>query len=303
MHSAEARARRIAERQAGTITRRQALATGMTDRIIQRRVLDGVWTRLDPGTFLIFGEPSPQTRLAAAVVALPAVVSHEWAAGMHGMDIDAPVLPTVSIQHRFSNRFAGVTVHESTDLAPGHVEERDGLPVTNPPRTIFDCAHGLGERGTRKLIEHSVLQRLTNLDELAEILRGIGRRGRPGTATMRSVMKALTGSPILDSELEQRFTELLLRAGFPPPATQFRAPWLSAISGRVDFAFPDQRVILECDGRRWHSTSEAFQRDRHRDNLAQLNGWTVLRFTWEDVTQREAWVLDAVRRALRGGSA
>ena len=48
----------------------------------------------------------------------------------------------------------------------------------------------------------------------------------------------------------------------------------------------------------WHHTPEAFQIDRERDNLAQLAGWRILRFTWKDVTERPFYVESTVRRAL-----
>ncbi len=49
------KARLIAERQHGVITPRQALAVGMSDRMIRRRVSSGLWTRIEPGTFHLSG--------------------------------------------------------------------------------------------------------------------------------------------------------------------------------------------------------------------------------------------------------
>ena len=144
MDSPELRVRDIAGQQSGVVTRRQALSVGMTDRVIQRRLLEGMWQRLNGGTYLTFGKCSPMTRLAAAIAALPAVVSHESAAQMHRLIVEPPSLPTVTIQHRFSNRFPGVIVHESTDLAPHHVVTVNGLPTTSSPRTILDVAMRLG---------------------------------------------------------------------------------------------------------------------------------------------------------------
>jgi len=44
---------------------------------------------------------------------------------------------------------------------------------------------------------------------------------------------------------------------------------------------------------------EAFESDRRRDNLAQLNGWRVLRFTWNDLNETPARVLYQIAEALR----
>jgi very-short-patch-repair endonuclease len=75
-------------------------------------------------------------------------------------------------------------------------------------------------------------------------------------------------------------------------------PWRSPVNGRVDFAYPEIRLIIELDGRAWHSTLEAFESDRMRDNHAQLAGWRVLRITYRMLKDNPQMVRDLVRRAL-----
>jgi very-short-patch-repair endonuclease len=41
-----------------------------------------------------------------------------------------------------------------------------------------------------------------------------------------------------------------------------------------------------------------FRRDRQRQNTLILDGWTVLRFTWQDLIQRPAKVIADIRTAL-----
>jgi very-short-patch-repair endonuclease len=48
----------------------------------------------------------------------------------------------------------------------------------------------------------------------------------------------------------------------------------------VDFHWPEQRLVVELDGWKFHGHRVAFERDRIRDNELQLLGYTVLRFTW-----------------------
>jgi very-short-patch-repair endonuclease len=68
---------------------------------------------------------------------------------------------------------------------------------------------------------------------------------------------------------------------------------------RVDFAWPDRRLIVEVDGYEWHSSREAFQRDRERQNRLVQAGWTVLRFTVEDIRQRPELVVTTIQDALQ----
>ena len=52
---------------------------------------------------------------------------------------------------------------------------------------------------------------------------------------------------------------------------------------RFDFAIPSRKLVIECDGGLWikgaHNTGTGVQRDRDKDELALLNGWTVYRVT------------------------
>ncbi len=289
----------IASRQAGIITRRQAMAAGMTDRMIFRRVQRRRWRRVAAGVYALYPTPPDRIPLAIAVAKLTATVSHEAAGDIHGFARIPPGRCVVTVPHRLTNRCDDVIVHESTDLAPEHVMSVDDLPVTTPERTLVDLAAVLRPRHLRVVVESALVQRTVELDGLWACFSGIARRGKPGVAAMRGVLTELSGDPVVvESELERRLLELLRNSGLPEPVAQHGLPWRSTSTGRVDFAYPKARLIIECDGRRWHTSVESFEFDRRRDNLAQLAGWRVLRFTWADVIQRAPYVIQAVRSAL-----
>jgi very-short-patch-repair endonuclease len=52
---------------------------------------------------------------------------------------------------------------------------------------------------------------------------------------------------------------------------------------RADIAFPKEMVVIECDGKGWHSTSEQVANDRKRDEFFRENGWHVFRITGSQV--------------------
>ena len=93
-------------------------------------------------------------------------------------------------------------------------------------------------------------------------------------------------------------------------AIQIRASKLTApvreylfMSGRkfrADFAWPDQKLIAECDGGTWakggHSSGKGIERDYERDCLAVIGGWRVLRFTSGMIRRGDA--LRMIERAL-----
>ncbi|MEU4423932.1 DUF559 domain-containing protein [Actinoplanes sp. NPDC024001] len=75
-------------------------------------------------------------------------------------------------------------------------------------------------------------------------------------------------------------------AGIRPAAVQFEVrDGAGALIGRVDLAWPEVRLAVEYDGDH-HREREQFRRDVERLNALRLAGWTVLRFTADDVLRR-----------------
>jgi len=70
------------------------------------------------------------------------------------------------------------------------------------------------------------------------------------------------------------------------------------VIAEIDFALEDLRIAIEVDGRAFHSDRRSFERDRERQNLLSLDGWLILRFTWEQITERPQEVIAAVRTAV-----
>jgi very-short-patch-repair endonuclease len=284
----------------GVITTAEALALGMSRSTLARRVDTGILTRTQRGVFLLAGtEEEHDSYLEAACRRLDAVVSHESAGRLHRFDGLPWVVPTVTVPHRQTHAFLGVVVHQSTDISDDHLVKRQGLPVTNSERTIIDLATVLTDRRLDWILDRALSSGIVDLDRLASLFSSIGRRGKPGTARVRRLLekRGQTYQPP-DSELEQHLLDIIVNADLPRPTPQFRPPWLVPTSGRVDFAYPEAKLIIEGDSRKWHMLMGSFETDRHRDNQAQLAGWRILRFTWKDITEDPLMVAASVRAAL-----
>ena len=98
-----------------------------------------------------------------------------------------------------------------------------------------------------------------------------GNRNGPARAALASV--DLTG----ESAVEVVARLLLRGAGL-----DVRAQVAIAGVGRVDFLV-EGFLIVEIDGAAYHSDRQALRRDRQRNNRSVLDGYTVLRFCYEDV--------------------
>lgn len=82
-----------------------------------------------------------------------------------------------------------------------------------------------------------------------------------------------------------------------------RASWelSGAIPGRrfrIDIAFKPERLAIEVDGLRDHTSIKGYQRDRLKDVLLARLGWRVLRFTASHVRKELPWVMESIKIVL-----
>jgi very-short-patch-repair endonuclease len=110
--------------------------------------------------------------------------------------------------------------------------------------------------------------------------------------------------PDSGSILESLTRVLVWRSGLPMPKSQFTVRESTGWVGRVDFAWPWLKAILECDGYEFHADRSAFQKDRRRWSALSRSGWRLGVVTWFDVTCDPEYVVALVRDllALTSGS-
>ena len=67
---------------------------------------------------------------------------------------------------------------------------------------------------------------------------------------------------------------------------------------RVDFAWVDERIVLECDGWGKVDSPQYFEKAARRDAYLQTDGWLVLHFTWGEITRRPRRVMAEIEKAF-----
>jgi Protein of unknown function (DUF559) len=108
-----------------------------------------------------------------------------------------------------------------------------------------------------------------------------------GSARLRRVLAAYRDPAPTRSELERLFIELVKRAGIPMPLVN------TIVAGlEVDFYWPDSRLVVELDGRAYHSNPRAFETDRLRDARLLKAGIRVLRITYQRLVNDPQGVID-----------
>ena len=77
---------------------------------------------------------------------------------------------------------------------------------------------------------------------------------------IRQLLQAEEDSGYTRSEAERRMRRLVAAAGLDQPLANTRL-----LGHEVDFMWPDQRLVVEVDGYRFHGHRRGFERDRRRD--------------------------------------
>lgn len=289
-------------RQSGLVTPAQLADLGMSQRTVARRVADAGWERRSTRVIALPAWPESLERdlIASRLHQPSAVASHSAAAQLREYPLLPSVEPEVTVTYQDSNRNPFARVHRSADLFDDDIERSGALWVTSTGRTAADLFTWCHEARATKIVKDLVLTGRLSVGELAASHGRYSGCGRPTTVVVRQLIAQLSGrSDIKRSALEAEYLELVEGTELAEPDEQVPLPGWRSQPGRVDFAYSWARVIVEVDGRRWHGDADQFELDRRRDNAAQLAGWLVLRFTWEQVTHRPTYVLQTIRVAVR----
>jgi very-short-patch-repair endonuclease len=280
---------RFADRQHGHVTRPQALAAGMRPGAFNGRVDRGYLHRVHRGVYRV-GHTAPLDfdREMAAVLACGTrtVVSHGSAAYVYALAPRPEGYVHVTGPDRRSR--AGIRLHRSP-LTPDDVTRWHGVPVTRPARTLVDLAADADMLHVERAVEDALRRRLVT--RLA--LEAEARRGRPGSATIRELLRLERAPALTSSEAEMRLVALIRAAGLPAPEHN-----VVLLGLEVDLVWPAQGLVVEVDGFTYHSGRAAFERDRVRDARLTASGLRVMRVTWRQLSARPHAVIARLAEAL-----
>lgn len=275
----------------------------------QRRrtlVAAGVLVPLGGGVLRHAATPEswPQSALAAVLAAGDgAVASHLTAAALHRLD-GIPRGPLeVTVPPGRQPRAVPGRVHRSADLVPADIDARRLIPRTTPARTLIDIAAVLPAAGLERALDGAERDGKVWRPHLRWRLDDLRSQGRRGVPQLTALLDRTEGRPLGESWLEQQALRLIRDAGLPVPRCQVKMHKAGGGIARVDLAWDEARLVVELDGHGTHATRRQRQADAERSARLGLSGWRVVRFTYEDVTERPGYVVDVIRQHLAPGSA
>ncbi|MBP2453947.1 PDDEXK family nuclease [Mycolicibacterium lutetiense] len=164
------------------------------------------------------------------------------------------------------------------------------IRLTNPARTAVDLACRLPEDAAVAAID--ALARAARL-KVPDIELAAGRHsGRRGIKQARASIALV--DPGAESPQETWLRLLVIRAGYPPPQTQYPIyNEYGALIGEVDNAWPELKIAIEYEGLH-HTDPDVLHKDIARIDEIRDMGWIVIRVTCRD---GEANVLGRLAKA------
>jgi very-short-patch-repair endonuclease len=297
----------LTDGQLGLVSRQQLLQLGWSSARVAANTSG--WRTVLPGVFLTRGtEVSSPVLARAAMLARPdGCLSHLAAARLRSWEVlhtqpawPAPLLPSskwpdpdrldVTCRGQVNRPLPGLVLHRDPSVKPVLV---GGVRMTDEVRTLVDVTRSVPLTMAVCLLDARLRQapglRLEVENALGNL---IGTRGI--VAAHRAMRLADERS---ESVLESLLRLLIAQAGLPAPTVQLPVR-VGRLSYRADLGYPHPRLLLEADGRNYHSEWRAVADDLARQNALVAAGWRVLRFTWHQVLFEPEIVIATIRTAL-----
>lgn len=283
---------RLQRRQAGVVSRGQALSAGLDTVYVERMLRRRSWVRVHAGVYVDHTGPlSQRQREWAALLRYPGSVLSAQAAlrsaGLGGDRRERRVELAVPHGRRVA-RTAGIVVTQLRCF------ESAALLGATPPRlrvehaALLVASTAAGEDAAVAAIADVVREGATTTDRLLDALSHHPKL--PRRALLREVLADVAVGA--QSPLERRYLRDVERAhGLPRGERQVREV-VRVVEGELlrwvvrDVRYRGQRVLMELDGRLGHTAALDRWDDLQRDLEAAVKGDLTLRPGWQQVLDR-----------------
>jgi hypothetical protein len=291
---------RLLEQQLDVISRRQALATGLTKHALEHRLRPGgPWRALLPGVYMAAtGGPTTLQQEMAALLYAGDGSMITGPAALRSHHIRTELTDTVDVlvpatRQRRDTTF--VRLHRTTRM-PVRIWEAGPVRYVMPARAVADTVRALTSlRDVRAVVADAVQRRRCAIDDLAvELSDG----PNAGSVLFREALADVADG--IRSAAEGDLRDLLARSGLPMPLFNPSLYDDATFIARPDAWWPRLGIAVEVDSREWHMSPEDHARTLARGRRMARYQIVVLRFTPRQIRSRPAEVITDIRAALDG---
>jgi hypothetical protein len=287
----------------GVLLRRDAYAHGIDDNALRRLVKAGLLVRMrqgayaDRATWEVADPAARHDLLSTAVMrqyAEHVALSHSSAVVRQGGPTWGVDLSSVHLTHLEGGGRKGARIihHHGSCRAPDL--SRDGEHwITSPTRTVLDMASIVRPEVAVVVASDYMHRKLTTREEIVHM--EASRQMWPDSLGVNVMLHV--ADERFESVGEGRSAHLFWAQGLPAPEPQWELRRADGtLLARVDFAWPEHRLLCEFDGtikytrlRRPNETiDEVVIREKRREEaILELTGWRLIRLTWADLAQPE----------------
>jgi hypothetical protein len=292
----------LLSRQLDVITRRQALAAGVTASSLRHRLGPGnSWQSLMPGVYL-------------AATGTPTIIQQQMAAMLHAGRGSVITGPAALQQHRIRGPAADlidvlipasrrrqnaafVRLHRTTRM-PKRIWRFGPLYYALPARAVADTVRDLTSlRDVRAMVADAVQRSACTVPDLsAELDHGQS----VGSKLFREALADVADG--IRSTAEGDLKDLLAKSGLPAPL--FNASIYGGdgtFIARPDAWWPERGVAVEVDSHEWHLSPHDHTRTLERQRRMGKHGIVVRPFTPREIRTQPADVINTIRHALETG--
>ena len=298
LHEAHSALAVAIDAQQNIATRRQLNEAGIDDMAIARRVRQGHWRRLLPGTYLLGnGELSAEQRLIAASVYAgdEAQITGAAALAWYGFRYaPAPSGVHVLVPHERRRRSSSFVTIQRTLVLDQAARPCEQYRICSPARAAVDfCRQTTDLRLTRAVIAEAVQRNFTTIHAIEEEVR---RAARSRTAIVRQALREILDGARSAPEAQLR---TLLETSKILPRVLWN-PSLRTVDGIVlptpDAYIPEAALALEVDSREYHADPDGWARTLHRHNTLSQYGVVILHFRPSEIDSHPRRVLSLTER-------
>jgi very-short-patch-repair endonuclease len=286
----------ICRRQHGVISRRQALAAGLTPRQVERRLTSQRWRALLPGVYISSEvKPSWDAWAHAALLAAgtdSALVADSAAAARVLIPKVLPINVAIPAHRRSALRNPRIHVIR-LDVPQDDRVVIDGLATTTQLRTAVDLAHLLPPTDAQSIIDRMLVREQIALDDLTA---AVAASRRHGSAQARALIRSANDLAAAESERYAR--RLLVADGITGWVGNHVVP-VGDHKVKVDLALKHLRIAVEVKGWMFHSAGDRGASDDSRVTDLQLAGWLVIPVSWLTMHKDPETSLEQARTAVR----
>lgn len=262
----------------GVATTRQLL-TVLSPKALEYAVRVGKLIRVRRGVYTLM-PPGVSARLAALdlLSGVRIVACMQTAAEMYGFDTEPDQRLHILDPGVRTRPSREVMVHQRIG-AP--LQIRKGRLVTAPAWTAVEIARTLRRPRALAVLDAALHSgACTQLELIAAVDE---QHGRSGIVHVRELVQLADGRA--ESPMESEARLVFIDGGLPLPELQFEIVDLHGKLWRVDFAWPDYKVVAEYDSLEWHANPEGWKHDRMKSTRLAERGWTTVPMVVDDIRQ------------------